>query len=354
MARTSWRRRLSPRGLPLAGGTLTGDLIVDGAVEIERGATSGIALSITKTDTGGNPVVRMIHPDNTGNGQRPFNARRDGESDYFEVNGRLGGSNDNPGIAFGTGSGVRDARLWRGGANLLETDDALQVAELRIGGTLATTRTNLGLGTAATEDTGTASGDIAVLGTGGAFVADRIPNLNAGKITAGAFSSARIPNLAASKIKPSRQWSPPASAAARLTIQRCWTAPGHGRTCSGERTLLRSTTMNDWVSENATRTLTFSGDIDDYAYITVTAVQSTGDRATADTVTVPTSMIPTGVQITAEVGPSVVLAGRNDGTSKKRCGDGASFLPGHHLHWPHLRHLGRRLLATLPRRDAVG
>ena len=63
-----------PEGLPLAGGTLTGDLIVDGAVEIERGATSGIALSITKTDTGGNPVVRMIHPDNTGNGQRPFNA----------------------------------------------------------------------------------------------------------------------------------------------------------------------------------------------------------------------------------------------------------------------------------------
>ena len=163
-----------PEGLPLAGGTLTGDLIVDGAVAIERGATSGIALSITKTDTGGNPVVRMIHPDNTGNGQRPFNARRDGESDYFEVNGRLGGTNDNPGIAFGTGSGARDARLWRGGANLLESDDALQVDELRIGGTVATTRTNLGLGTAATEDTGTASGDIAVLGTGGAFAPARL------------------------------------------------------------------------------------------------------------------------------------------------------------------------------------
>ena len=97
-----------PEGLPLAGGTLTGDLIVDGAVAITRGTTSGIALSITKTDTGGNPVVRMIHPDNTGNGQRPFNARRDGESDYFEVNGRLGGTNDNPGI------GVRH-RLRRSG-----------------------------------------------------------------------------------------------------------------------------------------------------------------------------------------------------------------------------------------------
>ena len=141
-----------PEGLPLAGGTITGDLIVDGSVEITRGATSGIALSITKTDTGGNPVVRMIHPDNTGNGQRPFNARRDGESDYFEVNGRLGGTNDNPGWALGTGSGARDARMWRGGPNLLETDDALQVDELRIGGTVATTRTNLGLGALATED----------------------------------------------------------------------------------------------------------------------------------------------------------------------------------------------------------
>ena len=161
-------------GLPTTGGTLTGDLTVEGAVAITRGTSAGIALSITKTDTGGNPVVRMIHPDNTGNGQRPFNARRDGESDYFEVNGRLGGTKDNPGIAFGTGTGVRDARLWRGGANLLETDDALQVDELRIGGTVATTRTNLGLGSAATEDTGTASGDLAVLGTNGRFDVDRI------------------------------------------------------------------------------------------------------------------------------------------------------------------------------------
>ena len=121
-------------GLPLTGGTLTGDLTVDGAVAITRGTSAGIALSITKTDTGGNPVVRMIHPDNTGNGQRPFNARRDGESDYFEVNGRLGGTNDNPGIGIGTGSGARDVTLFRGGANMWETPDTMNVGALQIAG----------------------------------------------------------------------------------------------------------------------------------------------------------------------------------------------------------------------------
>lgn len=49
------------------------------------------------------------------------------------------------------------------------------------GGTGATTdsgaRTNLGLGTASTEDTGTTSGTIALLGASGLFSADRIPNL---------------------------------------------------------------------------------------------------------------------------------------------------------------------------------
>ena len=51
-----------------------------GNVTIDQDTDTGIALTITKTDAGGSPVVRMVHPDNTGNGQRPFNARRDGES----------------------------------------------------------------------------------------------------------------------------------------------------------------------------------------------------------------------------------------------------------------------------------
>ena len=79
-----------PEGLPLAGGTITGPTTATAPV-----------LTVTKTDTSTNPVIRMITPNNqTANGQRPFNARRDGEADYFEVNGRLGGDNTKPGIGY--------------------------------------------------------------------------------------------------------------------------------------------------------------------------------------------------------------------------------------------------------------
>ena len=43
----------------------------------------------------------------------------------------------------------------------------------------ATARTNLGLGTAATRDTGAAENDLALLGSGGAFATAMIPNLGA-------------------------------------------------------------------------------------------------------------------------------------------------------------------------------
>ena len=177
---------------------------------ITPGDVNSVALTITKGDGGNNPVVRMVHPNNqTTTGQRPFNARRDGESDYFEVNGRLGGTNAQPGIAIGPGGAPRDVTLFRGGADLWETPDTMNVGALQIAGadvggwvsaanaiaartslglgTLATAnnaaisqggtgasnagaaRTNLGLGSAAVEDVGTSSGDIAVLGTGGRF-----------------------------------------------------------------------------------------------------------------------------------------------------------------------------------------
>ena len=169
---------LPPAGLPLTGGTLTGNLIID------PGNVAGPTLQIEKGDTSGNPVVRMIHPDNTGNGQRPFNARRDGESDYFEVNGRLGGTSAQPGIAIGSGGGVRDCRLYRDEADVWRTPDAFHVGELRVDTAgRSDSRTQLGLGTAAIEDTGTASGDLALLGTGGEFDEDRIPDLPSSKIT---------------------------------------------------------------------------------------------------------------------------------------------------------------------------
>ena len=165
---------LPAAGLPLTGGTLTGNLSID------PGNVTGPNLVITKGDASGNPVVRMVHPDNTGNGQRPFNARRDGETDYFEVNGRLGGTSSQPGIAIGPGSGPRDVQLYRDSANTWYTPDTFRAAILDVDSTgQSASRTNLGLGSAAVEDIGTASGDVAALGTGGTFDTARIPNLAA-------------------------------------------------------------------------------------------------------------------------------------------------------------------------------
>ena len=56
------------------------------------------------------------------------------------------------------------------------------------------------LGTAATRDTGTASGDVPVLGSGGTLAAGRIPSLPASQIASGTFGAARIPSLPASRI----------------------------------------------------------------------------------------------------------------------------------------------------------
>ena len=62
------------------------------------------------------------------------------------MNGRLGGSNDNPGIAAGTGSGPRDAQLWRSAANTWYTPDTFHVAVLDVDAAgQASSRTNLGI-----------------------------------------------------------------------------------------------------------------------------------------------------------------------------------------------------------------
>ena len=62
----------------------------------------------------------------------------------------------------------------------------LPVRPIAGGGTGATNvsaaRSALGLGSAAVEDVGTSSGDLAELGSGGVFSQDRIPNLSAGKL----------------------------------------------------------------------------------------------------------------------------------------------------------------------------
>ena len=178
-----------PTGLPLTGGTLTGNLSV-----APGSGVAGPALTITKNDTGGTPVVRMIHPDNqTAQGQRPFNARRDGEADYFEVNGRLGGDNTKPGIGLGIGSGGRDVQLYRDGANILYTPDTFRAAILDVDSTgQSASRTNLGLGSAAILNSGDALGNLAVLATGGVWNVDKIPDLSATKITSDRFATARL------------------------------------------------------------------------------------------------------------------------------------------------------------------
>ena len=134
-----------PEGLPLVGGEISGPTTL----------VTGPTLTVTKNDTGNHPVIRMVTPNNqTPNGQRPFNARRDGESDYFEVNGRLGGGNANPGIGIGPGGAARDVILYRDSADVWRTPDAFHVGELRVDTTgVVESRDNLGLGNLAVLDT---------------------------------------------------------------------------------------------------------------------------------------------------------------------------------------------------------
>ena len=182
--------------------TLPGSLEDGGTITGPTTGATGPVLTVQKLDTGNHPVIRMVTPNNqTTSGQRPFNARRDGESDYFEVNGRLGGSNTQAGIAIGPGGGARDVELYRDAANTWYTPDTFRAAVLDVDGTgQGASRTNLGLGSVATLNSGDAVGNVAVLATGGVFNVAKIPNLPTSQITSGTFSTARIPSLAASKI----------------------------------------------------------------------------------------------------------------------------------------------------------
>ena len=157
--------------------TLPGSLEDGGTITGPTTGATGPVLTVQKLDTGNHPVIRMVTPNNqTTSGQRPFNARRDGESDYFEVNGRLGGSNTQAGIAIGPGGGARDVELYRDAANTWYTPDTFRAAVLDVDGTgQSASRTNLGLGSAATLNSGDAQGNVAVLATGGVFNVEKIP-----------------------------------------------------------------------------------------------------------------------------------------------------------------------------------
>ena len=100
---------------------------------------------------------------------------------------------------------------------------------LKYGGLGATTaaggRTTLGLGSAATRDTGTAQNDLALLQSGGSFAQARIPDLNASKTTAGVFASARLPNATTAQ-RGISELATPAEAEAGTDTQRPVTAAG--------------------------------------------------------------------------------------------------------------------------------
>ena len=76
--------------------------------------------------------------------------------------------------------------MWR-------TPDAFHVGELRVDSAgRADSRTQLGLGTVATFNSGIIQGAIPTLGSGGLWDAARIPGLAASKITSGVLGTARL------------------------------------------------------------------------------------------------------------------------------------------------------------------
>ena len=87
--------------------------------------------------------------------------------------------------------------VWTGTTWEIISHTHVRPLPLMAGGLGASTamggRTTLGLGSAATVNTGSSSGNAALLGSGGVFATGRIPNLNANKLTAGTVAEARLP-----------------------------------------------------------------------------------------------------------------------------------------------------------------
>ena len=110
------------------------------------------------------PVVSIETNDD--GSQKSFQAKRASQSQgWVSCDGALGGSEEQPGIAFGPGSGARDTALYREGADHLKTPDKLTVGELDVvaAGKAKSLRA-LGLGTASTKDVGKNEGHVVVLG----------------------------------------------------------------------------------------------------------------------------------------------------------------------------------------------
>ena len=105
---------------------------------------------VSKTGDTINGTLEITPPSN----QEGLRFGRADDSFYFmRIDGNLGGSSARPGIEFSDGINTPDVILHRQAADVLRTPDELSVGELSVDSTgVADTRSNLGLGTAATRN----------------------------------------------------------------------------------------------------------------------------------------------------------------------------------------------------------
>ena len=116
------------------------------------------------------PVVSIETNDD--GAQKGLQAKRESQSQgWVSLEGSLGGSEEKPGIALGSGTGGRDTALYREEADHLKTPDKLTVGELAVATNEGRkkSRSGLGLGNASTKTTGRNEGHVVVLGRYGVF-----------------------------------------------------------------------------------------------------------------------------------------------------------------------------------------
>ena len=121
----------------MTGGTLTGRLTMD-----ITGNNEGLVIN----HSGGTSESAAHFFTNTTGVQKAVQASRSGQSTaFFSIEGRLGGSNTQPGIALGGGTGARDTELYRDSANNWKTPDWFTAQGFSITGVPLTTWNSFGI-----------------------------------------------------------------------------------------------------------------------------------------------------------------------------------------------------------------